>query len=241
MLALQAANNETGAIQPVAEAAALVHEAGGVLVCDAVQAFGRLDCTFDAVGADVLFVSSHKLGGPKGVGAAIFARRAVLPQTSWMRGGGQERGHRGGTENVAGIAGFAAAVAEVLTEGEAEMTRLGAMRARIEAGVMDLAPEAVIFAAHAPRLANTLSLALPGRSAETMVAAFDVEGVALSSGSACSSGKVASSSVLAAMGVAPDIARCALRISLGWSNFEQEGVAFLEKLARLRQRMRSRA
>ncbi len=150
MLALQAANNETGAIQPVAEAAALVHDAGGLVVCDAVQAFGRVDCSFAATGADVILVSSHKIGGPKGVGAAIFARRAVMPKTPRIRGGGQERGHRGGTENVSAIAGFGAAVEAVLAGGDEEMTRLRAMRDRIEAGLRDLAPEAVIFAEKAP-------------------------------------------------------------------------------------------
>ena len=241
MLALQAANNETGVIQPVAEAAARVHEAGGVLVCDAVQAFGRIACSFAATGADVLFVSSHKIGGPKGIGAAIFSRRAVLPARALLRGGGQERGQRGGTENVAAIAGFAAAVQEVLAQGAQEMTRLGALRDRIEAAVRALAPEAVVFGAGAPRLPNTMAFALPGFSAETLVAALEVEGVALSSGSACSSGKVSASAVLAAMGVAPEIARGALRISLGWPNSEQEGVAFPELLAKVRQRMRSRA
>ncbi|MCW2275250.1 aminotransferase class V-fold PLP-dependent enzyme [Rhodoblastus acidophilus] len=240
MLALQAANNETGVIQPVAEAAAFVHEAGGVVVCDAVQALGRVDCGFAATGADVLFVSSHKIGGPKGVGAAIFARRAVTPAEKLLRGGGQERGFRGGTENVAAIAGFAAAFSEVLAQGAAEMARLGALRDRIEADVLALAPEAVVFGAGAPRLQNTLAFALPGFSAETMVAALDVEGVALSSGSACSSGKVSASAVLGAMGVAPEVARCALRISLGWPNSEQEGVAFPDILAKVRQRMSQR-
>ncbi len=240
MLALQAANNETGVIQPVAEAAALVHEAGGVVVCDAVQALGRVDCGFAATGADVLFVSSHKIGGPKGVGAAIFARRAVTPAERLLRGGGQERGFRAGTENVAAIAGFAAAFSEVLAQGAAEMARLGALRDRIEAEVLALAPEAVVFGAGAPRLQNTLAFALPGFSAETMVAALDVEGVALSSGSACSSGKVSASAVLGAMGVAPEVARCALRISLGWPNSEQEGVAFPDILAKVRQRMSQR-
>jgi cysteine desulfurase len=240
MLALQAANNETGVIQPVAEAAALVHEAGGVVVCDAVQALGRMDCSFAATGADVLFVSSHKIGGPKGVGAAIFARRAVMPAQAFLRGGGQERGKRGGTENVAAIVGFAAAFQEVVSQGEAEMARLGALRDRIEADVRALAPEAVVFGAGAARLQNTLAFALPGLAAETLVAALDVEGVAISSGSACSSGKVSASAVLASMGVAPEIARCALRISLGWPNNETEGVAFAPILARVRQRMRNR-
>ena len=147
MLALQAANNETGVVQPVAEAAALVHEAGGVVVCDAVQALGRVDCAFAATGADVLFVSSHKIGGPKGVGAAIFSRRAVMPAQALLRGGGQERGKRGGTENVAAIAGFAAAFSEVLAQSAGEMARLGALRDRIEADIRSLAPDAVIFGA----------------------------------------------------------------------------------------------
>lgn len=240
MLALQAANNETGVIQPVAEASALVHDAGGLVVCDAVQALGRVDCTFAATGADVLFVSSHKIGGPKGVGAVIFSRRAVTPAEKLLRGGGQERGFRAGTENVAAIAGFAAAFQEVLAQGPAEMARLGALRDRIEAEVRALAPEAVVFGAGALRLPNTLAFALPGFAAETMVAALDVEGVALSSGSACSSGKVSASAVLAAMGVAPEVARCALRISLGWPNNEQEGVAFPEILAKVRHRMSQR-
>jgi len=239
VLALQAANNETGVIQPVAEAAALVHESGGVVVCDAVQGLGRIDCAFGATGADVMFVSGHKIGGPKGVGAVIFARRAVTPKPL-LRGGGQERGFRGGTENVAAIAGFAAAFEEAVAQGAAEMARLGALRDRIEAEIKALAPETVIFGAGAPRLQNTLAFALPGLAAETMVAALDIEGVALSSGSACSSGKISASTVLAAMGVAPELARCALRISLGWPNSEQEGVAFPDILAKVRQRMSHR-
>ncbi|MCW2317536.1 cysteine desulfurase [Rhodoblastus acidophilus] len=240
MLALQAANNETGVIQPVTEAAALVHDAGGVVVCDAVQALGRIDCSFEATGADVLFVSSHKIGGPKGVGAAIFSRRAVMPAQALLRGGGQERGKRGGTENVAAIAGFGAAFQDVCATGADEMVRIGALRDRIEAEVRALAPEAVVFGANAPRLPNTLAFALPGLPAETLVAALDVEGVAISSGSACSSGKVAPSAVLAAMGIAPEISRCALRISLGWPNNEPEGVAFATILARVRHRMQRR-
>jgi cysteine desulfurase len=240
VLALQAVNNETGVIQPVAAAAALVHEAGGLLVCDAVQAFGRLDCSLGATGADILFVSSHKIGGPKGVGAAVFARRAVLPRLPFVRGGGQERGHRGGTENVAAISGFAAAAVEALADCEAERARLGEYRDDLQAGVLVIAPEAAIFGREALRVGNTLAFALPGLAAETLVAAFDVEGVALSSGSACSSGKVTPSLVLGAMGVADDLARSALRISLGWNNQRQEVVRFLEIFAKVTNRMRNR-
>lgn len=239
VLALQAVNNETGVIQPVAEAAALVHASGGLLVCDAVQAYGRIDCSFSATGADLIFLSSHKLGGPKGVGALAAARRDLLPPPM-IRGGGQERGLRGGTENVAGIAGFGAVAGQAARERDAESKRLAGLRDKLQAALLEIAPETAIFGAEAGRAGNSLAFALPGLSAETLVAAFDVEGVALSSGSACSSGKVTPSHVLAAMGVAPDLARSALRISLGWSSQPEEVVLFLEILAKVRGRMRRR-
>ncbi len=240
MLALQAVNNETGVIQPVAEAAEMVHAAGGLLVCDAVQAFGRVDCCFAATGADLIFLSSHKLGGPKGAGALAFARRELLPKVGLIRGGGQERGFRGGTENPAAIAGFKAAVAAAANDRSAEARRLGELRDFLQVGVLEIAPEAAIFGKEAARVGNTLAFALPGLSAETLVAAFDVEGVALSSGSACSSGKVTPSPVLASMGVSAEFSRSALRISLGLMTRKEEVVRFLEILARLRERMRRR-
>jgi cysteine desulfurase len=240
MLALQAVNNETGVIQPVAEAASLLHAAGGLVVCDAVQAFGRVETTFAATGADFLFLSSHKLGGPKGAGALAFARRELLPKTPLIRGGGQERGFRGGTENPAALSGFAAAVTANLAGREAEAARLGALRDELQAGLLEIAPEAAIFGKEAARVGNSLAFALPGLAAETLVAAFDVEGVALSSGSACSSGKVTPSPVLASMGVSPEFARSALRISLGWRTDKEEVVRFLQILARVRERMRNR-
>lgn len=239
VLALQAVNNETGVIQPVAEAAEQLHAVGGLLVCDAVQAYGRIDCAFTATGADLIFLSSHKLGGPKGAGALAAIRRGLLPQ-ALIRGGGQEKGLRGGTENIAAIAGFGAAAAQAEASRVAETARLAALRDILQAGLLEIAPEAAIFGSEAARVGNTLALALPGLSAETMVAAFDVEGVALSSGSACSSGKVTPSHVLAAMGVPPDQARSALRISLGWTSRKEEVVRFLEILAKLRERMRRR-
>lgn len=240
VLALQAANNETGVVQPVAEAAELVHAAGGLVVCDAVQAFARIPCTLAETGADVLFLSSHKLGGPKGAGALAFARRDVMPQAPFIRGGGQERGLRGGTENVAALAGFSAALAEAGAARETEAARLAELRDFLQAGVLEIAPEAAIFGERAMRLDNTLAFALPGLAAETLVAAFDVEGVALSSGSACSSGKVTPSHVLAAMGVSAELARSALRISLGWASDREECVRFLEILSKVRERMRRR-
>jgi cysteine desulfurase len=239
VLALQAVNNETGVIQPVLEAAELVHAAGGAVICDAVQGCSRIPCTFAATGADALFLSSHKLGGPKGAGCLAYARRDLIPQ-ALIRGGGQERGLRGGTENVAAIAGFAAALAEAEAMREAETARLKEIRDFLQAGVLEIVPDAAIFGAETARVANTLAFALPGFGAETLVAAFDVEGVALSSGSACSSGKVTPSHVLAAMGVSPDLARSALRISLGLGSRKEEGVRFLEILAKVHERMRRR-
>ncbi len=240
MLALQAVNNETGVIQPVAEAAEMVHAAGGLLVCDAVQGFGRIDCSLAATGADLLFLSSHKLGGPKGAGALIVGRRELLPKIPLIRGGGQERGFRGGTENVAAIAGFGAAAAEAEAQRPSENLRLQALRDFLQAQVLEIAPEAAIFGREVSRVGNTLCFALPGLAAETMVAGFDVEGVALSSGSACSSGKVTPSSVLQAMGVTTEFSRSALRISLGWTTRKEEVVRFVEILAKLRERMRRR-
>jgi cysteine desulfurase len=240
VLALQAANNETGVVQPVTEAAEIVHAAGGTVVCDAVQAFSRIPCSFAATGADILFLSSHKLGGPKGAGAISFRRRELMPERALIRGGGQERSFRGGTENVAAIAGFAAALSEAEAQRETEAPRLARIRDFLQAGVLEIAPEAAIFGDGAARIANTLAFALPGLAAETLVAAFDVEGVALSSGSACSSGKVAPSHVLAAMGVAPELAGSALRVSLGWDTTQEEGVRFLEIFAKVHERMRER-
>jgi cysteine desulfurase len=239
VLAVQAVNNETGVIQPVAEAAEQVHSYGGVLVCDAVQAYGRIDCAFGAMGADLLFLSSHKIGGPKGAGALAALRRDLLPK-ALVRGGGQERGFRGGTENVAAIAGFGAAAAKAEASRVDDIVRLTELRDILQAGMLEIAPEVAIFGNEAARVGNTMAFALPGLSAETMVAAFDVEGVALSSGSACSSGKVTPSQVLAAMGVQPDQARSALRVSLGWTSRKEEVVRFLEILGKVRERMRRR-
>lgn len=227
LLCLQAANNETGVLQPVAEAAEKVHAAGGLVVCDAVQAVGRIPCSFATTGADMLVVSSHKIGGPQGAGAFVLRDAALHCDRGLIRGGGQERGLRAGTENVAAIAGFGAAAEEAAaaqTSGEA--ARLSELRARLEEELLGLAPGAAIFGAGAPRLPNTCAFAIPGLTAETALMAFDLEGIALSSGSACSSGKVKRSHVLGAMGVSDDLARSALRVSLGWSVTFQDVAAF---------------
>jgi cysteine desulfurase len=220
LLALQAANNETGVVQPVAEAAAKVRAAGGAVVCDAVQAFGRLPCTANELGADALILSAHKIGGPKGVGALAFADENSHIGDVLLRGGGQERGQRAGTENVAAIAGFGAAVQAAASALEAEHTR--GLRHRLEQAVLRIAPEAVIFAGAVERLPNTSCFAVPGTSAETLLMALDLDGIAVSSGSACSSGKVGKSHVLAAMGADPAVASGAIRVSFGWSSSEAD-------------------
>jgi cysteine desulfurase len=232
LVSLMLANNETGAIQPVAEAAALAHAAGGLLHVDAVQGPGRIACDFAALGADLMTLSSHKIGGPQGIGALV--RREGLAIDPQIKGGGQERGMRAGTENVAGIAGFGAAAAETRSGWTKEAAHMAALRDRLEAGIKAIAPKAVFFGAEAARLPNTTLFSVPGMKAETAVIAFDLEGVAVSSGAACSSGKVAPSHVLAAMGVPPELARGAIRVSLGYSTSDGEVGTILkawEKLA----------
>ena len=215
MVSLMAANNETGVIQPVADAAEIVHQHGGLLHVDAVQAAGRMPLDIAALGADLMTLSAHKLGGPKGAGALIRRDESLHFAEPLIRGGGQEKGARAGTENVAAIAAFGSAVKALRSGLETEIQQMSALRERLEAGLRAATPEAVIFGASAPRLPNTTLVAMPGGRAETLVIGFDLDGVAVSSGSACSSGKVAPSHVLAAMGVNAELARGAIRISTG--------------------------
>jgi cysteine desulfurase len=220
LVSVMLANNETGVIQPIAEIAGIVHAANGLLHIDAVQAAGRIPLDMSALGADLMSLSSHKLGGPQGAGALIV--RGRLSVAPLIRGGGQERGIRAGTENVAAIAGFGAAAEAARASLATDAARMAALRDRLEAGLRAATPDAVIFAAGADRLPNTTLVALSGIKAETALIAFDLNGFALSSGSACSSGKVAASHVLAAMGVEPTLARAAIRISLGATTSESE-------------------
>jgi len=220
LVSIMAANNETGAFQPVAEAARIVHEAGGLLHVDAIQAFGKLPLNFNSLKADLVTFSAHKIGGPKGIGALVLTE-GTAGLEPLLRGGGQELGRRAGTENVAGIAGFGAAVKvamETLPDSAARMTSL---RNLLENGLMKGA-EATIFSADVCRLPNTTLFTAPGLRAETAVIGFDLEGIAVSSGSACSSGKVQPSHVLMAMGVGPEAAQGAVRLSLGWSTTEAD-------------------
>jgi cysteine desulfurase len=227
LVSLMLANNETGVVQPVAQAAQLVHAAGGVLHVDAVQAVGRIPCDINALGADLLTLSGHKIGAPKGIGALI-GRTELSLVDPLIKGGGQERGLRAGTENVAGIAGFGAAAAAARAEFSAEAVHMTALRDRLEAGLKAASPAIVIFGTESERLPNTTLFAVPEVKAETAVIALDLEGVAVSAGAACSSGKVQPSHVLAAMGVPSHLARAGVRVSLGPSTTESEIDRFIE-------------
>jgi cysteine desulfurase len=233
LVSLMLANNETGVVQPIAEAAAIVHAANGLLHVDAVQGPGRIPCDIGALGADLLTLSAHKIGGPKGVGVLVRGNEDIHVPEPLIRGGGQERGIRAGTENVAGIAGFGAAAAAALDQFSVEAAHMRSLRDSLEAGLKGIAPQAVIFAETAQRLPNTTLFAVEGMKAETAVIAFDLEGIAVSSGAACSSGKVQPSHVLAAMGVSPPLLRGAVRVSLGWSTEKADIERFLDAWRKL--------
>ncbi len=226
-LSLMLGNNETGVVQPVAAAAGIIHAAGGLIHVDAVQGPGRIACDIGALGADLLTLSAHKIGGPKGTGALVRSSEDIHFPDPLVRGGGQERGLRAGTENVAGIAAFGAAATIARTRLAAEAGHMRALRDLLEDGLKAISPVAVIFGEAAERLPNTTLFAAAGMKAETAVIAFDLEGVAVSSGAACSSGKVQPSHVLAAMGAAPALTRGAVRVSLGWSTTEADIGRFL--------------
>ncbi|MBN9439232.1 cysteine desulfurase family protein [Bosea sp. (in: a-proteobacteria)] len=217
LVSLQFANNETGVLQSVAEAAAIARRHGALMHSDAVQAAGKIAIDIEALGVDILTLSAHKLGGPQGVGAIVFRTGALELADKPLRGGGQERGWRAGTENVPGIVGFGVAAAEADAALASEAVRLAGLRDAFEAGLAELAPETVVFGAKVARLPGTSAFATPGLKAETALIVLDLAGVALSSGSACSSGKVKRSHVLAAMGVDPAMSAGALRASLGWT------------------------
>ena len=213
LVSIMMANNETGIVQPIAEIGALVESHGGILHCDMVQAAGRLPLDMGPVAMASL--SAHKIGGPQGVGALVL--RGNVDPAPILRGGGQERGRRAGTENVAGIVGFGVA-ARLLRERSGTMTEIGALRDGLEKQVRSAFSDAVIFGDSVPRLPNTSCFAVPGMRAETQIMALDLAGIAVSAGSACSSGKVVVSHVLQAMGVPDDLAQCAIRVSYGPEN-----------------------
>lgn len=231
LVSVMLANNETGAIQPVAEVAGIVHAAGGVLHVDAIQAFGKIPFDLSSTGADLLTLSAHKLGGPKGAGALVLAE-GVAGFEPLLRGGGQERGRRAGTENVAAIAGFGAAVKAAVTDMAADRARVQALRNHLEAGLRSI-PGTIIFADDFERLPNTVLFTTVGLKAETAVIGFDLAGISVSSGSACSSGKVQPSHVLQAMGYGPELAQGAVRLSLGWSTSQTHVEKALEAWRKL--------
>ena len=240
MVSLMLANNETGTIQPVEALAGVVHALGGVLHCDAVQAAGKLSLEAVARSADLISISAHKFGGPKGAGALVLANGALGFARPLLSGGGQERGYRAGTENVAAIAGFGVAAAVARREQPDYALRVGALREALETELVRIAPDAVIFSRQAERIANTTCFAVAGMSAETLLMAFDLDGVALSAGSACSSGKVERSHVLAAMGIAPELTGAAVRVSLGWNSETRDAQQFAAAWQRIYSKFQER-
>ena len=238
LVSVMLANNETGVIQPVAEVAALTRKYGALFHCDAVQAAGKIALDGAAFGADLVTLSAHKLGGPPGIGALALTRGLDLAPL--LRGGGQERSRRAGTENLPGIAGFGAA-ARAAADGMAGYDCVRRLRDELEARLAEMAPDAVVLGAAAPRLPNTSAIAMPGVPAETQLISLDLDGVMVSAGAACSSGKVGPSHVLAAMGLGPELASSTIRVSLGWNSSEADIHHFLQAWAALYHRRRSRA
>jgi len=234
LVAVMAANNETGVVQPIAEVSRLVREVSGLLLVDAVPAAGKIDLDFSL--CDYMVLSAHKLAGPQGVGALLVREGAPLqPQ---LVGGGQQKGLRAGCENLSGIAGFGAA-AHAVADGEGERARIAHLRDHFETGLKQAVPETVIFGG--ARLCSTSCFAIPGLAAETALIGLDLDGVMMSSGATCSSGKVSVSHVLAAMGVEEKLAACALRASFGWSSTMEDVNAALRSLVKLRERGRGKA
>lgn len=236
VVAIMLVNNETGVIQPVREAARLVHARGGVMVVDVVQAVGRIPVDITELDADFLILSSHKLGGPKGIGALVSRGEIMMPRPL-IHGGGQEKGHRSGTENVPAIIGFGVAAEIAANNIEERNGAIAGLRAMFEDGLRGAAPDVIIHGVDVPRVANTVFFTLPGLKAETGQIAFDIEGVALSAGAACSSGKVGASHVLTAMGRDPGAG--ALRVSLGATTTANDIGHALDTFAKIARRRKS--
>jgi cysteine desulfurase len=213
-ISVMLANNETGVIQPVAEIVRIAKAKGALVHCDATQAVGRVDVDINQLGVDYLTLSAHKIGGPQGIGALVLG--GDLPVEPLVQGGGQERNRRGGTENVAAIAGFGAAAQEAATLSDGG--RIGALRDALEEKLVSFGLPLTVFGRSAARVPNTTCFASGTKTAETLVMALDLAGIAISAGSACSSGKVRPSHVISAMGFDAATAGSAIRVSLGWQN-----------------------
>lgn len=235
MVSVMMVNSETGVIQPIKEIAALAKEKGALVHTDAVQAAGRIPLNFNDLGVDYMSLSAHKIGGPQGVGTLIY--REGLPPPKFMRGGSQEMHQRAGTVNVAGIAGFGHAATAALSE-LADYERITALRDHLEKAIRSVSNEVVIYGANAPRVGNTSDIGLPGAAAETQLMNLDLEGISVSSGSACSSGAFKASHVLTSMGVSEEDAKSALRISIGWATTAAEIDALIAGWTKMHSRMK---
>ncbi len=234
LVSVMLANNETGVIQPIQEIVEIARKHDALVHTDAVQAAGKIDLSFVLLGVDMLSLTAHKFGGPQGAGALIV--RDELALMPLVTGGGQELKRRGGTENVAAIAGFGAACTQAKDELAKTPDAIGALRDRLRAEIARVTPELCVFGGDAPRLPNTLCFAHPSLSAEMLLISFDLDGIAISSGSACSSGKVQSSHVLDAMGVDPELAKGAIRVSLGWNSTSEDIERFIEVWTKIAER-----
>jgi cysteine desulfurase len=230
LVSIMYANNETGVIQPISEIAAIVQGAGGLLHCDAIQAVGKIPVDFAGLGADMMSISAHKFGGPQGIGALIIRDGLAVP--ALLKGGGQELGRRAGTENVAGIVGLGVAAREA-EQGLDTYQEIAALRDSMESRLLDISPESHIYGHTASRLPNTTAISMPGVASELQVMTLDLDGIAVSAGSACSSGKVKASHVLTAMGADEEEAGSAIRISLGWTTTAADVDALVESWGKL--------
>ncbi len=236
LVAVMAANNETGVVQPLPEISRLVREAGALLLVDAVTAAGKTELDFSL--CDYMTLSGHKLGGPQGAGALIV--RSGAPFAPQLVGGGQQKGLRAGTENLSGIAGFGAAARAVQGDGE-ERVRVAQLRDDFEKKLKAAIPGVTVFGDKVPRLCSTSNVAVPGLTGENIVIALDLDGVLVSSGSSCSSGKITPSHVLSAMGVDENLAGASLRVSFGWNSTAADADAVVASLLRLNSRLKERA
>jgi cysteine desulfurase len=236
LVSVMLANNETGVLHPVGGIAALARRYGALVHCDAVQAVGKIAVDVAALGVHLLSISAHKLGGPAGVGALVVD--PAVPLSALLRGGGQERGRRAGSENVLGIVGFGAAVEAAA--GLEDSDRLALLRDELERRLKSICPAARLFGAAAPRLPNTSCIEMPGVAGETQAIAFDLAGISVSAGAACSSGKVSASHVLKAMGVGEDIAGSAIRVSMGWTTNGADVDRFVEVWSSIHSRAQAR-
>jgi len=233
LVCMMLVNNESGAIQPVAEVAACCRERGIPMLVDAVQALGKAPLDFRQLDVDFMSLSAHKIGGPKGIGALLVRRGVKLLELA--PGGGQERGRRSGTENVPGIAGFAAAL------GDIDFSTFAPIRDAFEQQLRTQIPAARVIAEHAPRTANTSLFVLPGMDGETLLMQLDLAGFAVASGSACSSGKREASHVLLSMGLSDSQARSSIRVSFGPGNTIEDGEALVAALVKSRNRLKGMA